>query len=86
MKRRKKLNLDKITPEQANEEFARILMKKVKLCSADIQRHAMQDFIHSPLSRETQYKLAIRVAEVAFSDAMAEMDAWFLSHGPQPTI
>jgi hypothetical protein len=83
MRRRKKLNLDKITPEQASEEFVRILQKKVQLCSSDIQRHAMQDFIHSPLPREQQYRLALRVAEVAYSDALASIDAWFLDNAPK---
>lgn len=80
MRRRKKLNLDKITPELASEEFARILQKKVNLCSSDIQRHAMQPFIHSPLSRETQYRLALRIAEIAYSDAVNAIDVFFLNN------
>lgn len=78
-KKAKKPDLTKITEEQAHEEFAKLLAQIIQLCSSDIQRHAMQHFINSPLEKEVQYKLAIQIANKAHIDATTAIDNWFLN-------
>lgn len=78
-KKTKKPDLTKITPDQAQEEFAKLMAQIIQLCSSDIQRHALQHFINSPLEKEVQYKLAIQIANKAHLDATTAIDNWFLN-------
>lgn len=85
-KKTKKPDLTKITPDQAQEEFAKLMAQIIQLCSSDIQRHALQNFISSPLDREVVYQLALKIANTAHNNAVQEIDNWFLSQTQTPKI